>query len=300
MRPRYVGRFAPSPTGLLHAGSLVAALASWLDARAHDGCWLVRIDDLDAPRNAPGAADAILAQLQTLGLVPDAVPVRQSERAGLYARALQQLVASGDAYPCACSRRDLELAASPAHTPRTRHAERIYPGTCRNGLGGRTPRSLRLRTARPDRPDGGMALIDWNDRRLGPLRQDVAASVGDFVLERADGIHAYQLAVVIDDAAQAVTDVVRGEDLAGNTARQILLQHRLGLPTPRYLHTPLVLDAAGEKLSKQTGAPALRLDAPVDCLRSAGLVLGVAVGGTTVAEWLAEAVTQWRSGWGIR
>jgi len=288
----YVGRFAPSPTGLLHAGSLVAALASWLDARAHGGRWLVRIEDLDAPRNVAGAAEAIVAQLESVGLCADGAVVRQSQRTALYEAALQALAAKGRAYPCACSRRDLALAvAAPAGASDAR-AEAIYPGTCRGGLRGKTPRSVRLQVERV--AGTGEARIDWRDRRLGAQHQDVARAVGDFVLKRADGIFAYQLAVVVDDAEQGVTDVVRGEDLVDSTARQILLQRLLGLATPRYLHTPLIRTADGVKLSKQTGATPLPLDDPLAALRQAGDVLGLAARGTTLAEWLASAIGCWR------
>ena len=291
----YAGRFAPSPTGLLHAGSLVAALASWLDARAQGGRWLVRIEDLDAPRNVAGATEGILAQLARCGLVADETPLRQSERTALYAQALARLTRDGRAYACGCSRRDLALAVAP-EAGRSRHAERVYPGTCRGGLKGKAARSFRLRTdLAPE--GGGVETIAWSDRRLGPRTEDVAASVGDFVLRRADGFWAYQLAVVVDDAAQGITDVVRGEDLAGNTARQILLQRHLGLPTPRYLHTPLVLAASGEKLSKQTGAQPLDLARPLDALQGAAAVLGLETRGTGLAEWLAAAVVAWRTRW---
>ena len=290
---RYVGRFAPSPTGLLHAGSLVAALASWLDARAHGGTWLVRIEDLDTPRNVAGAPAAIVAQLERLGLRADGEIVRQSDRTALYATALQRLVTLGRAYPCACSRRDLALAAAAPDDAAS--GERVYPGTCRQGLGGRAARSMRLRVA--SSPGTGEAIVAWHDRRLGEQREDVAHSVGDFVLQRADGVFAYQLAVVVDDAAQGVTDVVRGEDLAGSTARQIVLQRALSLPTPRYLHTPLVLAADGSKLSKQTGAQPLDLAEPVAALRAAGSVLGIAAEGTQVAECLDSALRAWRTRW---
>jgi glutamyl-Q tRNA(Asp) synthetase len=295
----YVGRFAPSPTGLLHEGSLVAALASWLDVRANGGAWLVRIEDLDGARNVAGAADEILSQLDRCGLRPDQAPVRQSTRTALYEEALERLVAAGLAYSCGCSRRDLALAGAPAEAGLDRHAERVYPGTCRAGLNGKPARSIRLRTASPAANAAGdtnKALV-WVDRRLGTMTQDVAASVGDFVLKRADSVWAYQLAVVVDDAAQGVTDIVRGEDLASNTARQILLQRWLGLPTPRYLHTPLVLAASGDKLSKQTGARPLDLVRPLDAVRTAGAVLGLEAQGTTLAEWLASAVAQWRLRW---
>ncbi len=291
---RYVGRFAPSPSGALHAGSLVAALASWLDARAHDGRWLVRIEDLDTPRNVDGAAELILGQLHRCRLHADEAPIRQSARTSLYAQALESLLAANLAYPCGCSRRDLALAGAPDGAAHHRHAERIYPGTCRDGLHGKEARSIRLRTGGAGSFGG---IVEWSDRRLGAMRQDVAAEVGDFVLKRADGVWAYQLAVVVDDAAQGVTDVVRGEDLASNTARQILLQRLLGLPTPRYLHTPLVLAASGDKLSKQTGAVPLALDDPLAALRTAGGVLGLAAQGTGLAEWLASAVADWRRRW---
>lgn len=271
MAAPYVGRFAPTPSGPLHAGSLVAALASWLDARAHHGRWLVRVEDLDTPRNVAGASEEILAQLDRCGLRPDGDVSFQSRRVALYEAALDRLVAQCDAYPCGCSRRDL--------------AAGVYPGTCRNGLGGRAVRSWRLRAKG--------AEVDWTDRRLGPQHEDVAAETGDFVLRRADGVWAYQLAVVVDDAAQGVTDVVRGEDLASNTARQIMLQRRLGVATPRYLHTPLVLAADGEKLSKQNGAAPLDLRLPLAALREAGRVLGVRAEGTAVARWLAAAVAVW-------
>jgi len=288
----YVGRFAPSPTGLLHAGSLVAALASWLDARAHGGHWRVRIEDLDTPRNVAGAAEAIIAQLERLGLRSDGAIVRQSQRTALYEAALQRLQAQGRAYRCACSRRDLALAIAAPTSAADARGEAIYPGTCRSGLHGKAPRSVRLLVEGVE--GSGEGRIDWCDRRLGAQQQDVARAVGDFVLKRADGVFAYQLAVVVDDGEQGVTDVVRGEDLADSTARQIVLQRLLGLPTPRYLHTPLVLTAGGTKLSKQTGAAPLALDDPLAALRGAGDVLGLAARGTTIAEWLASAIGCWR------
>jgi glutamyl-Q tRNA(Asp) synthetase len=288
----YVGRFAPSPTGLLHAGSLVAALSSWLDARAFGGRWRVRIEDLDTPRNVAGAAEAIVAQLDALGLRADGAVVRQSERMPLYEAALQKLLAQGRAYPCACSRRDLALAVAAPTDMQEARMEAIYPGTCRSGLHGKAPRSVRLRVEGV--AGSGEARVDWRDRRLGMQHQDVARAVGDFVLKRADGVFAYQLAVVVDDAEQGVTDVVRGEDLVDSTARQIVLQRLLGLHTPRYLHTPLVRTIDGAKLSKQTGAAPLVLDDPLAALRDAGAVLGLAARGTTIAEWLASAIGCWR------
>jgi len=294
--PGYIGRFAPSPTGLLHAGSLVAALASWLDTRAHGGQWRVRIEDVDTPRCVAGAGEAILGQLAACGLLPDGEVWWQSQRGEAYAAALQQLVAAGLAYPCGCSRQDIlnALAAQGALPPR--HGERVYPGTCRNGLHGKPARAWRLRCE----PAG---LLRWQDRRLGAQAQDLCAEVGDFVLKRADGLWAYQLAVVVDDAAQQVSDVVRGEDLADNTPRQIHLQRALGLPTPRYLHTPLVLAEDGQKLSKQNGAQPLKLDQPTDvrkALRTAADALGLpSLPGdddtAAPANWLAQAVSAWRA-----
>ena len=289
----YIGRFAPSPTGALHAGSLVAALASWLDARAHGGRWLVRLEDVDTPRCLPGADAEILRQLAACHLLPDEPPVWQSRRGATYQAALDALVAAGHAYPCACSRKDIEAALAAAGALPDRHGDKVYPGTCRperGGLRGRPGRAWRLHTADATR-------IDWQDRRLGPQSQDVSAAVGDFVLRRADGLWAYQLAVVVDDAAQGITDVVRGEDLADNTPRQILLQRRLGLPTPRHLHTPLVLAADGCKLSKQNGAAPLDLSDPLAALRQAGSHLGLhGLPGQRPADWLAAATAAWA--WG--
>lgn len=283
----YRGRFAPSPTGPLHAGSMVAALASWLDARAHGGTWLVRIEDVDLPRCVPGADRTILAQLAACGLVPDEPPVWQSTRGALYKQALDRLLAAGLAYPCGCTRSDIARALASSGAVKPRHGELVYPGTCRTGLHGKPARAVRLRA------DG--APIDWTDRRLGVQHQHVADAVGDFVLHRADGLWAYQLAVVVDDHLQGITDVVRGEDLADNTPRQILLQRLLGYTTPRCLHTPLVRDAAGEKLSKQTGAVAVDTADPLAVLRAAGAPLGVANEAVTVADWLAAAVAAWRT-----
>ncbi|HUR90340.1 MAG TPA: tRNA glutamyl-Q(34) synthetase GluQRS [Ramlibacter sp.] len=282
----YVGRFAPSPTGPLHAGSMVAALASWLDARAHGGRWLVRIEDVDTPRCVPGAAETILKQLHDCGLVSHEGPVWQSARGAAYQRALDDLVARQRAYPCGCSRKDIELALAALGRPHERNSELVYPGTCRNGLHGREPRAWRLRVSR--------GVVQWEDRRLGTHSQDVQSDVGDFVLKRADGLWAYQLAVVVDDAAQGITDIVRGEDLADNTARQIQLQQALGFETPRYLHTPLVLGANGEKLSKQNGAQATDTSQPLDALNAAASALGLAGWHGDVGSALAAWITQWR------
>jgi glutamyl-Q tRNA(Asp) synthetase len=285
----YIGRFAPSPTGPLHAGSLVAALASWLDARTHGGQWLVRIEDVDTPRCVPGAADTILQQLATCGLLPDAPPVYQSQRGALYQEALDQLIRAGLAYPCSCTRQDIASALAIKGQARERHGELVYPGTCRGGLMGKPARAWRFLTSYACQSE----KVSWTDQRLGPQTHNVSEQVGDFVLRRADGLWAYQLAVVVDDAAQGITDVVRGEDLADNTARQILLQRALGLPTPRYLHTPLVLGANGEKLSKQNGAQALLLTNPLAALNAAADCLGL----QAASETLTEALTQWAQQW---
>ena len=306
------GRFAPSPTGLLHAGSLVAALASWLDARAHGGQWLVRIEDVDAPRCIPGADQGILQQLAACGLHADEPPVWQSQRTALYQRALDQLVARGMAYACACSRKDIEAAlAQPGHS-KPRNGELVYPGTCREGLHGKPARAWRFRTSNlvsnqapasveyaqvaTENIASSKSEVWWTDRRLGLQQQDVERDVGDFVLLRADGLFAYQLAVVVDDAQQGITHVVRGEDLADNTARQILLQRALGLPTPHYLHTPLVLGINGEKLSKQNGASATDTstqDAAFATLSQAAAALDLLPAAGTPADALALWTRQW-------
>lgn len=288
----YTGRFAPSPTGLLHAGSLVAALASWLDARAHGGTWRVRIEDVDTPRCVPGAAQAILAQLSQCGLAPDGAVLWQSQRDAAYQSALDRLVDQGWAYPCGCSRKDIEAAQTQAVA---RHQAAVYPGTCRAGLNGKSARAWRLNVQAVQEGLGLPAVTHWTDGRLGPQQQNLGEEVGDFVLRRADGLWAYQLAVVVDDAAQGITDVVRGEDLRDNTARQIVLQHALGLPVVRYLHTPLVLGANGEKLSKQNGARPLDLSDPLTALNKAAQTLGLAQenGNTLVVQALQNWTRQW-------
>ena len=297
----YRGRFAPSPTGPLHAGSLVAALASWLDARAHGGAWLVRIEDIDTPRCVAGMGQHVIAQLAAFGLVPDAPPLWQSARETHYAAALARLLASDWAYPCACSRADIAAAHEAAGRARERHATLVYPGTCRTGLAGQAARAVRLRAeaARPNAAGAPTAplQVDWHDRRLGAARQDVTHEVGDFVLRRADGLWAYQLAVVVDDAEQGITHVVRGEDLADNTPRQIHLQRVLGVGTPHYLHTPLVLGPDGQKLSKQNGAQPLGTDRPLQALQDAGATLGIRLECHDVGTWLARAVGHWRARW---
>ena len=291
----YIGRFAPSPTGPLHAGSLVAALASWLDARAHGGRWWLRIEDLDTPRCSTGAAKLILSQLAALGLLPDAPPLWQSTRGAAYQAALDELLQAGWAYPCGCTRREIDEALAAQGQPHQRFGDRIYPGTCRHGLHGKPARATRLRTVDAS---GNDLTIAWQDRRLGPQQQELARDVGDFVLRRADGLWAYQLAVVVDDAAQGVTDVVRGEDLADNTARQVHLQRLLGLARPRYFHAPLVRGADGHKLSKQNGAMALDTTHPLATLQAAAGVLGLPeIAATTVPDWLAAATCRWAAAW---
>jgi len=293
----YCGRFAPSPTGTLHAGSLVAALASWLDARAHHGRWLVRIEDVDTPRCVPGADHQILQQLALCGLHSDEPPVWQSQRGERYQVALDTLQAKGWAYPCGCTRKDIELAWAAQGVQRERHAELVYPGTCRHGLHGKPARAWRLNVEAVRLALGWPTPLSWLDRRLGAQQQDVARSVGDFVLRRADGLWAYQLAVVVDDAEQGITHIVRGEDLTDNTARQILLQGALGYARPRYLHTPLVCGPNGEKLSKQNGATPLDLSDPMAALQTAATALGLDAMDT---RHLPEALAAWTAQWAAR
>jgi len=327
VNPPYIGRFAPSPTGPLHAGSLVAALASWLDARAHQGQWLVRIEDVDTMRCQRGTDLLILQQLEQCGLHSDLPPLYQSQRSAVYQRALDALVQKGWAYPCGCTRKDIELALAQSGQAKARHGELIYPGTCRHGLPGHPgnfPKlAWRLRTdvyienmplahmQKAQTASSSVANsmtseawngvsngvlgkpVHWADRRLGEQQQDVETAVGDFVLKRSDGCFAYQLAVVVDDAQQGVTDVVRGEDLADNTARQIWLQRALNLPTPCYLHTPLVRGDNGEKLSKQNGAQALDTTHPLQALHAAARVLGLQPSQASLTESLTAWVAQW-------
>lgn len=244
----YCGRFAPSPTGPLHFGSLVAAVASYLDARSQGGRWLLRMEDLDKPRELPGAADAILRTLENYALYWDGPVLYQSQRAAAYREAIDHLHTAGHSFPCACTRREIaDSGLLGVEGP-------IYPGTCRMGLASDQPaRAKRVRV--DDR------AIVFDDRLQQRCTQNLAREVGDFVILRADGIIAYQLAVVVDDAAQGITHVVRGSDLLFSTARQIHLQQLLGLPTPSYLHLPVAVNAVGEKLSKQTFA------SPIDGLQ---------------------------------
>ncbi len=287
---------------------MVAALASWLDARAWNrgigGRWLIRIEDLDTTRCRDGAAATILRQLHDCTLVPDEAPVYQTQRRDRYAQALTRLTRAERAYACGCSRKDIETALLAQGMTRPRRGERIYPGTCRDGLHGKPALSWRFRVtepvhAEPHAPvqvaDNNGALVCWVDRCLGPMAQDVATDVGDFVLQRADGPFAYQLAVVVDDAAQQVSHVVRGADLADNTARQVLLQRALGLPTPRYMHTPLVMGNDGQKLSKQNGAQPVDTRQPLAALGPAAAVLGLPAHAGPVGQALACWVAAWRA-----
>lgn len=253
--PLYLGRFAPSPTGRLHFGSLIAAVGSYLDAKHHNGTWLVRMEDLDTPRCMPGAADDILRTLEAYGLYSDKAIQYQSQRTSAYEAALQQLQANGAVYPCCCTRK--EIADSALHGidgP-------VYPGTCRNGIpAGREGRAWRVRT--------NNEAVGFDDALQGRITQHLATEIGDFVVKRADGLFAYQLAVVVDDAFQNITHVVRGSDLLHSTPRQIWLQRLQGLTIPVYMHLPVAVNAQGEKLSKQTLAPAISTDDVVATLIS--------------------------------
>lgn len=282
----YVGRFAPSPTGPLHFGSLVAALGSFLDARAQRGRWLLRIEDVDEARTQPGATDAILATLEACGFEWDGEVEFQSRRTERYRAALDRLTAAGDAYPCSCSRSEIAAAADAAGTGLAADGARIYPGTCRHGLAaGRLARATRVQT--------NAAQIEFLDRLQGSVSQSVEREVGDFVLLRADGYFAYQLAVVVDDAEQGVTDVVRGTDLIDSTARQIHLQRLLGLPAPSYLHLPVASNAAGEKLSKQTGAAPVDARALAPALAFLGHAPPASLANAPARELLAWGLAHW-------
>lgn len=282
----YIGRFAPSPTGPLHSGSLVAAMASYLDAKVRQGQWLVRIEDIDETRNVRGATELILDTLLSLGMQWDGEVVVQSARKPLYEAAFQCL--GGHAYACGCTRR--EIADSRLGIAGDGAA--IYPGTCRNGLApGKNTRTFRLRV--PSLGDE-QECIGFEDRWVGNVAQHLASEVGDFVLKRADGFWAYQLTVVVDDAAQGVTHVVRGADLLDSTPRQIYLQRLLHLPTPHYLHVPVLTNALGEKLSKQTGAQALDLLEPVKELSDAARVLGLPIDAPqSIADFWRQALAGW-------
>jgi glutamyl-Q tRNA(Asp) synthetase len=284
-----VGRFAPTPSGPLHFGSLVAALGSALDARCREGRWLVRIEDVDTPRAVSGIAEGMLATLERFGFEWDGEILWQSRRTGIYAAALERLKAGGHVFPCACSRRDL---AEVPDSALARDGSRRYPGTCRDGLPpGAVPRAWRVRAGK---------IIRFEDAVQGCQEEDLARDVGDYVVLRADGIFAYQLAVVVDDAKQGVTHVVRGADLLGSTARQIHLQTLLGLPVPAYAHLPAATNAAGEKLSKQTLARAIDEDSPPHMLTTALDFLGQnppdELSGASVREVWAWALDNWGMG----
>ena len=276
----YVGRFAPSPTGPLHFGSLVAAVASWLDARAAGGRWLVRIEDVDATRTVPGAADDILRTLEAFGLAWDGEIEWQGRRTARYEAALERLRGTGYVYRCRCSRKEI------ADSGLVGLEGAIYPGTCRH-LGLDPAPGLAERMIAAESP------VTFVDRAIGTVSQNVARDIGDFVVKRRDGLHAYQLAVVVDDAEQGVTDVVRGADLLWSTPRQILLQRALGYATPRYLHFPVVTDSTGQKLSKQTGAQAIDPAAAPELLRHAFAFLGLPpVEAAAPPEMLARAARE--------
>jgi len=284
----YRGRFAPSPTGPLHFGSLVAAVATYADARSAGGEWLVRIEDLDPPREVPHAADSILRTLEAFAMHWDGTVRYQSTRSAAYCAALDRLAAAAWTYPCGCTRK--EIADSALRDGTAAPGELVYPGTCRNGLPpGRAPRSVRLRV--------DDAVIAFDDAVHGAVRQDLGREVGDFVLRRADGYFAYQLAVVVDDDDQGVTDIVRGADLLDSTARQIHLQRCLGLPTPRYCHHPVATDASGDKLSKQTLAAPVDPGRPDAALAKALSFLGhrppAALAGAGIRELWGWAIANW-------
>jgi glutamyl-Q tRNA(Asp) synthetase len=280
----YRGRFAPSPTGPLHAGSLAAALASWLDARAAHGTWLIRVEDLDPPREVAGATDVILHQLAACGLESDEPVMFQSERSDAYQYAFQALSQAGLVYGCACSRKDIEAAVS----ARPGWPGGVYPGTC-------AEREVPAQEVRAWRVRMPAKTVSFVDRRAGAFSQELARDVGDFVVRRADGLWAYQLAVVVDDGAQRISDVVRGADLLDNTPRQIFLQCALGLPRPRYLHVPVVVNASGEKLSKQTLAPPLDTREPLLELERAARHLGLPpIGARSTDRFLRAATVAWR------
>lgn len=281
----YRGRFAPSPTGPLHIGSLIAAMASYLDARCQGGEWLVRMEDLDPPREVPGAADAILQALDRFGFEWDDPVWYQSQRSEIYQASLDQLLDRGLAFTCACTRREVAQQGRPGvEGP-------VYPGTCRQGLpAGKRPRAVRLRVED--------AILEVEDRLQGRIGQNLAAELGDFIIKRADGLFAYQLAVVVDDAAQGITHVVRGSDLLPSTPRQYQLQEYLGLPHPRYMHIPVAVNPAGEKLSKQTHATAIDPEHPLPALWRAAAFLRltppVSLLKATVGEFWEWACANWQ------
>lgn len=276
----YRGRFAPSPSGPLHNGSLIAAMASFLDARAHRGAWLLRIEDIDGPRVVPGADRIIMQQLLALGMQWDEEPVWQSRRARLYRQAFSSLNDRGLAYGCACTRQELP-------------ADGRYPGTCSRGLpAGRKARAWRLRVS--------PGIERFHDRWHGLQQQDVAAVTGDFIIKRADGLWAYQMAVVVDDGDQRITDIVRGSDLLDSTPRQQVLARMLDIPYPRTMHVPLLCDESDRKLSKQNHAAAMDLTQPLSTLNRAWQALGFeALAAPDVPAFWASAREQWARRFGI-
>lgn len=285
MIPSYIGRYAPSPSGPLHFGSLVAAVGSYLDARAHGGRWLLRMEDLDPPREIPGAAAGILKTLEAFGFEWDGEVLYQSRRQAAYTEATDALLKSGAAFLCTCSRK--EIADSSVHGLEGP----IYPGTCRQGLPpGREARALRLRA--PDE------VISFEDALQGHVNQNLARDIGDFIIRRADGVHAYQLAVVADDAFQGVSHVVRGADLLLSTPRQLLLQRLLSLSRPGYMHLPVAMNQNGEKLSKQTHARPVSDANPGASLWEALTFLRQdppeALQGSSIKEMWSWAVPHWR------
>ena len=298
-RSCYTGRFAPSPTGPLHAGSMAAALASVLDARAHQGRWHIRIEDIDPPREAPGAARHILHLLEACGMRGDREPTWQHTNSRRYEQALQTLADEGQAYRCTCSRKAvLEARARLGMDPPAFGRETPYPGTCRHlHIPASAAHAWRLNT------EG--ARICWHERATNTdIIESVEVYPGDFILRRRDGLWSYQLAVVCDDAAEEITDVVRGDDIADNTARQRLLQQKLRLALTRYLHIPVVRNAAGEKLSKQTRAPAVEIPQTpaqtLEILQTALRHLGISVQADTCDTFWVEATAAWAARYRIQ
>lgn len=287
----YRGRFAPSPTGPLHHGSLVSALASYLDARAHDGDWLIRIEDVDAPRTVPGAAEDILATLDAYGMRTMHPVVWQSQRDRAYKDAFEHLDGTRLLYPCGCTRKDIAEALAHQQQAHARNTTLAYPGTCRDGLQGGVARAWRLRVPAETECES------FIDRWQGAQMQNLGAEVGDFALRRADGLWAYQLAVVVDDADAGITHIVRGADLLDSTPRQIYLQRCLGLPTPRYLHVPLLTNEVGEKLSKQNGATALprSQEGILAALHAAAAFLGMRVQAPDMSCFYDAALQAWHT-----
>ncbi|MEN0107257.1 MAG: tRNA glutamyl-Q(34) synthetase GluQRS [Pseudomonas sp.] len=275
--PAYIGRFAPTPSGYLHFGSLVAALASYLDAKACGGTWLLRMEDIDPPREVPGAQAAILHTLESYGFEWDGQLVRQSERDDAYESLVQRLFQQGLAYACTCSRKQLEAYQG------------IYPGLCRNAGHDQHGAAIRLRVPELE--------YHFTDRVQGDYRQHLGREVGDFVIRRRDGLFAYQLAVVLDDAWQGVTDIVRGADLLDSTPRQLYLQELLGLPQPRYLHVPLIIQPDGHKLGKSYRSPPLESHQAAQlllrALRALGQPVAAELDDATPAELLAWGIRHW-------